>query len=205
MSRSRIEHPAGVGRSPAISAPIILILLILSHPLGTLCHELAHGLAATCCGGKIERLEIYGLQLWPRLHWKGWSGSYGECESSGVSTPTHQAIEALAGAMSTWLVSVIAVALLWLRRWSRAAKTILVVLSLWWIDLLTYMLPSWGIRRSIFWGQNKISEPYDAAVALGIPGPAFQAFAIISCVLLAAALIARVTISPATHTQEPSQ
>lgn len=178
-------------RRQRTSPALVLILLILSHPLGTLCHEFAHGLAAVACGGKIERLEIYGLQLWPRIRWNGWSGSYGECESSRVTTPARQAIEAIAGAMSTWLIAVVAVALLWLRRWRNPARTMLIVLSLWWIDLLTYLLPSWGIRRSIFWGQNKISEPYDAAIALGIPGPLFQAFAILSCAALLTATIIR--------------
>lgn len=190
MSHKNADTPT-IARSQRVSPALVLILLILSHPVGTLCHEFAHGLAATACGGKIERLEIYGLQLYPRVHWHGWSGSYGECESSGVTTPKRQAIEAIAGAMSTWLISVVAAALLWLRRWTNPARTILVVLSLWWIDLLTYLLPSWGIRRSILWGQNKISEPYDAAIALGIPGPAFQTFAVISCVAILTATILR--------------
>jgi len=191
MRPSHTEPPTQRWRSRLAGPALILFLLILSHPFGTLCHELAHGLTATAFGGRIEQLELYGLQLWPRLHWNGWSGRYGQCESSNNNTFTGQALESLAGAMSTWLVSLIAATLLWLRRWTRWPRTILIVLSFWWIDLLTYLLPSWGIPRSLFWGQNQISEPYDAAIALGIPGPAFQAFAIASCALIAAATMMR--------------
>jgi len=69
---------------------------------------------------------------------------------------------------------------------------VLVVLSLWWIDLFTYLLPSWGIRRSVFWGQSSHSEPVEAAIGLGIPRAAFQLLAVASCVLMAAVLAASI-------------
>jgi hypothetical protein len=56
----------------------------------------------------------------------------------------------------------------------------MILLSILWIDLFTYTLPSWGFRRSILWGPV-YSEPYEAAVALGINGQAFRAFVIITC------------------------
>jgi hypothetical protein len=96
----------------------------------------------------------------------------------------------LAGSMSTWCVAVLAVSLLWLRRWRGATRWILIGLSLWWIDLMTYLLPTWGIRRSILWG-GRDSEPYQAATALGIPGPVVQAFGVVTSLMLAAALVTR--------------
>lgn len=47
-----------------------------------------------------------------------------------------------------------------------------------WGPLLTYTLPTWGLRRSIFWG-GRVAEPCDAAVALGMPRHLFQ-----GCVIL---------------------
>jgi hypothetical protein len=102
----------------------------------------------------------------------------------------------LGGSASTWLVSVAAIGLLWLRRWRRPGRVhrpgrgwprvVLILLGLWWIDLFTYTLPTWGLRRSIFWGGTK-SEPYEAAVALGVPGWLFQTFVIVSSLALATA------------------
>jgi hypothetical protein len=104
----------------------------------------------------------------------------------------------LGGSASTWLVSVAAIGLLWLRRWRRPGRVhrpgrgwprvILILLGLWWIDLFTYTLPTWGLRRSILWGGTK-SEPYEAAIALGVPGWLFQAFVVVSSIALATAWV----------------
>lgn len=175
---------------------ILLVLLVISLPLGTLCHELiGHGMVGVLVGGTISGVEILGVRLWPTVGWNGWSGYYGIIGVEGVTTDFGDAVMSLGGSMSTWLVSVLACAALWVRRWGAAPRTVLVVLSLWWIDLLTYTLPSWGIRRSILWG-GFYSEPYEAAVSLGIPGPAFQAFVLASCALLAAAAALAL---PTTH------
>jgi hypothetical protein len=77
------------------------------------------------------------------------------------------------GAASTWLVSVIAVCLLWMRQWRGRARRVLAWLGVWWIDVFTYLMPSWGLKRSVLWGGTH-SEPYEAAVALGAPGWAMQ-------------------------------
>jgi len=67
-----------------------------------------------------------------------------------------------------------------MRQWAQWVQVVLLSLSLWWVDLLTYTLPSFGLRRYVLFGR-RFREPYDAAVALGIPGPLFQAFVIITC------------------------
>ncbi|HUU84027.1 MAG TPA: hypothetical protein VM243_11040 [Phycisphaerae bacterium] len=174
---------ASVGRRMAHVAAILLVALIL----GTACHEvLGHGLTGVLVGGRIGYVEILGVQVWPELGWHGWPDTYGLCAVTDVPDGTAGAVMRLAGSMSTWLVSVLAVALLWLRRWRGWPRFVLVCLSIWWIDLLTYTLPSWGLRRSILWGPV-YSEPYEAAIALGVRGWAFQAFAIGTSALLATA------------------
>jgi hypothetical protein len=193
--------PAGAGRDSARrsagrSALPYVLALALSLPVGVLWHELAgHGLTGVLCGGRIASLEILGVQLYPGPTWIGWQGHYGWCDVVGLTSATAESVVALAGSMSTWAVSVAALAVLWVRRawfapserrWRRAA---LVALSVWWIDLLLYTLPSWGLRHSILWGP-RYSEPYEAATALGVPGPLFQGLVVGVCVAQVIALAA---------------
>jgi hypothetical protein len=168
-------------------------LTLLFFPLGVICHELlGHGLVGVLVGGRISEVEILAFRVWPEVQFLGWSNRYGACEVTGIGTPKGEALMSLGGALSTFCVAAIATVMLWARRWSRVIRPILITLSFWWIDILTYTLPSWGVRRSIFWGQWMYSEPYEAAKSLGIPGPAFQAFVIIACTILLFALIARI-------------
>jgi hypothetical protein len=165
----------------------IPLFLVMSLPPGILWHELVgHGLTGVFLGGRITHVEILGVVLYPDLSWNGWDGSYGKATVYGVTSTTGQWLVSLNGSMSTWLVSLISVLLLWIRPWGPVCRTILVVLGLWWIDLLTYTLPSFGLRRSIFWG-GTYSEPYEAAVSLGVPGPLFQSFVVVSSAVLATA------------------
>ncbi len=166
-------------------------LLFLTFAVGTLWHEVVgHGLVGVIAGGRITYVKVLGMDLWPAVRWSGWDRTYGTCEVTDIPTTTGYEIHSLAGSMSTWCVAVAATILLWAKRWRRPWRTILIYLSIWWIDLCTYTLPTWGLRRSILWG-GKYAEPYEAAVRLGIPGPVFQVFVFGSSLLLAAALIAR--------------
>ena len=81
----------------------------------------------------------------------------------------------LAGSMSTFVVAAIAAYLLWRYRPRGVKFTALICLTVWSLDLLTFTLPSFGLRRYI-WSGTRYSEPYTAAVALGIPGRLFQVF-----------------------------
>ena len=169
-----------------------LLLVGVSFVVGTVWHEVVgHGLTAVACGGWIERVEILGVQVYPDVRWLGGIECYGQCETHGIESPTREHLVALAGSVSTWLAAVATVVLLWVRRWNTKAGIVLAALSLWWIDLLTYTLPSWGLPRSVLWGQSHYSEPYEAAVALGMAGWAFQALAILTSALLATATVAR--------------
>jgi len=166
-------------------------LLLLSLPVGAVCHEvLGHGLAAIALGGRVTRLEVLGFQVWPRIRWVGWQGRYGWCDYDGVEDARADAWVGLAGSGSTFVVAVLATVALWFARrvWLRR---ILIVLSLWWIDLLTYLLPVFGLKRSILWGA-RYSEPYEAAVALGVPGALFVLLAFTGCAVLGAVTVCAV-------------
>ena len=159
--------------------------LFLCHLAGTAWHELVgHGLVGIAFGGRIEGVHILGFQLYPTVKWDGWTGQYGSCDLEGIDTPYGMYWMLLGGSLSTFVVAAIATVLLWIRSWGRWSRALLLWLSLWWIDMLTYLAPTWGLRRSILWG-GRYSEPYDAAVRLGIPGGFFQVFVVVSCALMA--------------------
>jgi hypothetical protein len=88
--------------------------------------------------------------------------------------------------MSTFVVAALAACVLWKFRPRGLKFTALICLSIWCMDLFTYTLPSFGVRRYI-WSGTRYAEPYTAAVALGIPGALFQAFVFVGtfAVLLA--------------------
>jgi uncharacterized membrane protein len=151
---------------------------------GTVVHEvIGHGLAATALGGHITQVVILGLQVYPSLEFVGWPivSGYGSIDYDGAQAFIYPEIIDLAGSLSTWLVAVGANLVLWTRRrWQGWPKVVLVLMSIYWMDLLTYTLPSWGIPRSILWGQSYYSEPYQAAVGLGLDGNVFRAFVMVT-------------------------
>lgn len=178
-------------------------LLLGAQVLGTACHEIVgHGLTGVLCGGTIVRVEIIGLQVYPEFAWIGWHGQYGSCSVHGISSLTRDALMGLGGSMSTWAVSLIAIVTLWCKPWSGWPRTVLIYLGIWWIDLLTYTLPTWGLRRSLLWG-GTYSEPYVAATSLGVPGWLYQVFVLLSCAALAIALGVRIhATAPGRRTEQ---
>lgn len=156
---------------------------------GTVCHEvIGHGAVGVALGGRIAYLMVLGVQIYPDLGWEGTGGMFGFCSVVDLEHAWKYALMLLGGSMSTWCVSVTAVCLLWWRHWPRRVHFLLVWASLWWVDLLTYTLPSFGLRRYVILGK-RWDEPYRAATALGVPGPVFQAFVCGSCAILALALV----------------
>ena len=180
---SRMRHTRAIA--------LYAIFLLLSVPVGTLCHEvIGHGAVGILAGGRVVHVEVLGVGLWPKISWTGWPDRWGGCGVAGVPTPTGGYLVYLCGSISTWVVAVMAVFVLWIRRWHGWKRTLLICCSFWWFDLLTYTLPSWGLKRYVLFG-NRFQEPYDAAVSLGIPGPVFQAAVVGVCVLIVVALIVR--------------
>ncbi len=172
--------------------------------VGTAWHEVVgHGLVAVALGGRIERVSILFLDVYPKVEFIGWTGHYGSCGTGGVQAWWGRRCVSLGGSMSTWCVAVVAVALLWCRRWHAGPRLILTYLGIWWIDLLTYTMPTWGLRRSVIWG-GRHSEPHAAATALGVPSWAFQVFVVASSVVLLAAMILALRRGRAVKVSKPS-
>ena len=81
------ETTAIVGSTRWRATLTYVVLLGLSLPIGTLWDEVVgHGLIGVLVGGRIEHLEILGMDLWPKLAWGGWPGHYGSIEVTGIST-----------------------------------------------------------------------------------------------------------------------
>jgi len=153
--------------------------------VGTAWHEIVgHGLTAVAFGARITYLEVVGFQLFPDIRWVGATGYYGYCADSGVEGDAARALILLAGSLSTCVIAVIAAILLCRGGFRRWTWILMCALSMWWVDLFLYTVPSFGLRRYILWGSSH-SEPYLAAVALGVPGPVFQVFVIVTSVILA--------------------
>jgi hypothetical protein len=153
-----------------------LVVIAVTFALPIPWHEIAgHGLVGVLCGGRVTRFQLFGWQLFPKCKWTGTSEGLGVCDHTGLASPWRVHLTELAGSMSTFVVAAIAAYLLWHYRPRGVKRTALLCLCLWATDLLTFTLPSFGLRRYI-WRGTRFSEPYTAAVALGIPGPLFQAF-----------------------------
>lgn len=160
----------------------VLCHVLVFLALGTLpipWHEIVgHGLAGVLCGGKITRFHVYGLQFVPDFRWTGPIGGLGICDFTAISQRA-QHFNDIAGSMSTFIVAVVAVFILWRYRPWGLKLTATLALTLWAMDLMTFTLPSFGTRRYI-WSGTRYAEPYLGAVGLGIPGPVFQAFVVLS-------------------------
>lgn len=174
-------------------SPFLLTLAyaaaLLVAPMGVLWHELAgHGLVGVLCGGHLDRLQVLGLQLLPRFEWTGLGEGLGACDVGGIPTRWGRDLSQLAGAGSTLIAAAAALLLL---RWLRPrgpARVALICIGLWSLDIVTYTFPSLSIRRYIWFGTT-YSEPYEAAVSLGIPGPLFQVAAIVTGLLVFSGLL----------------
>ena len=179
-------------RRAARTCGVCVGILLFDLMLGTAWHEIVgHGLTAVAFGARITYVEVLGFEFFPNVRWVGVTGYFGQCSNSGVNGEIANALVLLCGSLSTWIVGVVCVVLLHVRRWRGWPRMLLIALSIWWLDLFLYTLPSLGIPRYFFWG-HFYSEPYKAAVALGVPGPVFQTLVVILSAVLAAALVRQI-------------
>jgi hypothetical protein len=168
----------------SVCLPICTLLMIVWHEL------VGHGLTAILTGGHLTLVDLFGVQIWPEF---GKPGFLGRIDYKG-SVVSRDVIN-VAGPLSTWCVSVLAVVLLWAKRWKRLMYVILVCLSLWWYDILADTLSIWGLPRGIWFHKGRFflyshgPVHYESAVRLGIPGSLFIIFSIGTSVCLLAGLV----------------
>ena len=144
-------------------------------------------------GGRITLLDLFGVQIWPEFGKPGLPG-----RMDWVGAPGSSDVTSVVAPLSTWCISVLAVVLLWVKRWTRLMYVILVCLSLWCYDILTQTLVIWGCPRAV-WFHNwrpyivygNADRYHESAVNLGIPGSLVIIFGIGTTVCLIAALVIR--------------
>lgn len=161
---------------------VVLFSCVVWHEL------LGHALAAELVGGGVDRLVMFGIELFPSPGWVGMRGGFAVIDIVGIEDGTvARSFVTLAGSGSTFLVAVAAVVAI--RRFHPRGWTRVVLLAVawWFLDLLTFTLPSVGLRRGLFFGTT-YSEPYEGAVGMGIPGPLFQGAVFVGTALLLAGL-----------------
>lgn len=162
--------------------------------LGTLLHEAGHAASAMLFGARLTYLNILWLDLIPSVRWNPLPGYFGYMRYEGDLTPIQQEVVGLAGSLSTLLVAVAAQMILWLTQPRKGvARLVALTGCFFWLDMLTHTLPTLGVPAYLLFGVAETTpraEAYLAAVALGMPGLLFQAFAIgLSAGLLALTLI----------------
>lgn len=171
-----------------IFAHIAVVIVVLS--LAIPWHETAgHALTGVACGGTITEFRLFGFQFVPEVRWVGLAGGRGHCEVEGIGSEWCGHLTNFSGSTSSFAVALAAAFLLWRYQPGGLKRTALLSASFWAVDLLTAMLPSFGIRRYIWTGMS-YSEPYQAAVGLGVPGPLFQAVALAGVVAVLLLVIA---------------
>ena len=183
-----------IGKSKIRLALLFLFCLPLCMLLMVIWHEVVgHCLTIILMGGRITLLDLFGVQIWPEF---GMPGRPGRVDWIGA--PGSRDIGNILGPLSTWCISVLAVVLLWVKRWKRLMYVILVCLSLWWYDILTETLSIWGLPRAVWFSNGHFylyrgigSDHYKSALNLGIPGSLFIIFGIGTTVCLVAALVIR--------------
>lgn len=193
-----------IGKSKIRLALLFLFCLPLCMLLMVVWHEVVgHCLTAILMGGRITLLDLFGVQIWPEFGIPGLPG-----RMDWVGAPGSRDVVNVAGPLSTWCVSVLAVILLWVKRWKRLMYVILVCLSLWCYDIFTETLSIWGLPRGIWFHKEAFvfySRPpvhYDSAVRLGIPGSLFIIFSIGTSVCLVAGLVIRLVMDRKQRRQE---
>ena len=159
-----------------VGAAVLLAVL----PLAAIVHEGGHVAAGAAVGRVLREIAVLpGLRLYPAVGWTEWDGWIARVIQI---KPTNESPRAdgfvdVMGAGSTALVAYVAAALAW---WQRPRGPwlffTLVVLAVFGGDLLAYgTLPRLGLRHALFIG-GESPEPRDGALALGIPGWAFDSF-----------------------------
>jgi hypothetical protein len=165
-----------------------LVCFAVSFFLYGVFHELiGHGLTAILLGGSIDSIHLFCFKVFPNFEWSGIPGGVG---IDNLEEGKLLDIVIIVGPISTWVVSLLAVIVLWVRRPAGLLRVILVCLSLWCYDLLGEALLVWGIPKYLFF-HSESPFHYEAAVRLGIQDPLFHIFSIGTSICILAGVMLR--------------
>jgi hypothetical protein len=204
LSRRSVTWVRGLAWLAGMVALAFVVLWV-----GTLVHECGHALVGVACGVEVERMNVLGVDLYPRLRIDYQAGYFGRVWfSRGLSYPQDEWMRA-AGSLSTLAVAMACQAALWLRpsqrRW---LQTLIVGFCFSWLDIFWHTSLALLGRRSMIY-----AEAYSALVALGVPRLALSAAIFgVSGLLLAATMMrwrmlrraARSEGEEADRTEEPA-
>lgn len=195
-----------------VNLALFAILVLINGPIGTLVHELGHGMVLELSGGDIGSIHVFDYEVYPNFGEPdsisskafGWISYAREPASSDA-----RAWVALMGSGTTLLVAVVAHALMWLLRpRSRLVRYILICLGLYHIDMLTYTVcPVLGLPRVVFFGRPMSigdAEPLRGAVKLGMSQNIFVIFVVGISAALTYSLV-RFLLTPMRNDRQTAQ
>lgn len=195
----RAPH-TGIGEQWAIRAMHVLLFAVLALSLwavGTIVHELGHGLTGELLGTDIGAIRIWpGVEVYPDFGERSGGGNYnyfGSIEFSKRADRGPAGLIELMGSGSTLLVAFAAHGLLWgLRPRRRVPHYVVIILALFYLDMVSYTLgPALGLPRAIVIGRVTYNaEPMRGAAMLGVPGWVFYGFNLAILIGLTYSLVA---------------
>lgn len=172
-----------------------LALIAALFWLGVLLHEAGHAASALLFGARLMWVNVLGLDLIPTLAWNPLSGYFGYMRYDSVLTPLQDEIVRLCGSLTTLWIALAAQCALWLgHRPKRFVRLALLTLCFYWLDILTYTLPTLGIPAYLFFGTHIVTEKaeaYLAAVEMGMSSWLFQVITLSLSIALLALTVAR--------------
>ena len=152
-----------------------LVCFAVSFFLYGICHELiGHALTAVLLGGSIDSIHLFCFKVFPNIEWSGIPGGVG---IDNLTEGKLLDIVIIMGPISTWIISLLAVIVLWVRQPVGLLRVLLVCLSLWCYGFLGETLLVWGIPKYLLFHSDS-PHHYEAAVRLGIQDPLFHIFSI---------------------------
>lgn len=162
---------------------ISILIGVIAVLIALIIHEFGHALTALILGGEITAMRFWGISLYPKLSYTGFSSGHIGYTNWTIPTftPIKNAIILIMGSGTTLIASVISMALLYaFKPVSFFVKTILLFFSLLYLDIITY---TFGLRFS---GGK---EPLDAAQMLGVSEFAWKLSMVILFLIFSALII----------------
>ncbi len=150
---------------------VLILSVIIAVPVGTLVHELGHGITAVALGGRIEGIWVWPVRLFPGIQFTGWQlDQFGWCSTSGVESEWGRGLKMLMGSGATSVLAYLLLIVSSLRlRASWLSIGVIAVGTVFAWDIFLYStLPLAGLQHGVVIG-GKSAEPLWGAVGMGVP------------------------------------